>query len=409
MKTKKIAGIKGARLRGQSGLLDVRFDESGRIEALGPSLRFEEDRTVVDAAGGLVLPSFVDPHLHLDLAYSRSLVKPNVSGTLVEAIRHWTTAKKKLTPENVCERAVRAIHAEVGFGTGHIRTHVDVASNAGLRLVEGVLAAREACRDIVDIQIVVFPQDGLIRDSGAMGLMIEAMQMGCDIVGGIAHNERTMYDSFEHLDMMFKVADADGADIDCHIDETDDPHSICTEYLAQMTIDARRQGHVTASHVCALGSYDDAHAAKVIGLLREARMCVVTNPGVNLHLQGRHDRYPKRRGLTRVSELLDAGVTVAAGQDCIEDPFYPFGTGQMLDVAHMLAHADHMTTRKRLGQVLDAVTTSAASVMGLDGYGVKAGAWGDLVILPVADGREAIRLRPRPSHVVKRGRLIELA
>jgi len=356
-----------------------------------------------------MLPSFVDPHLHLDLAYSLSLVKPNVSGTLVEAIRHWTAAKKKLTPENVCERAIRAIHAEVGFGTGHIRTHVDVATNSGLRLAEGVLAAREACRDIVDIQVVVFPQDGLIRDPGAGELMVEAMGMGCDVVGGIAHNERTLSDSVEHLEAIFEIADATGADIDCHIDETDDPHSICTEYLAEMTIDAGRQGRVTASHVCALGSYDDVHAAKVIGLLREARVAVVTNPGVNLHLQGRYDRYPKRRGLTRVSELLDAGVTVAAGQDCIEDPFYPFGTGQMLDVAHMLAHADHMTTPKRLDQALDAVTTHAAKALGLEGYGVKAGAWGDLVILPVEDGLEAIRSRPRPSHVVKRGWLIEPA
>lgn len=408
MKLTRIKGIRGARLRGRRDLCDIRIDKAGRIEKVGPRLRLPTGRSVLDAKGQLVLPSFIDPHLHLDLAYSLDLVKPNKSGTLIEAIGHWSTAKRMLTAANVCERAIRAIHAEVGFGTGHIRTHVDVATGAGLRLAEGVLAARESRAEIVDIQVAVFPQDGILRDPGAEDLMRRALSMGCDLVGGIAHNERTAEDSKRHIDILFALAKEFDVDIDCHIDETDDPDSRCTEYLAAMTIEHGWQGRVTASHACALASYDNVHAQKVISLLKEARVHVVTNPGVNLHLQGRHDRYPKRRGLTRVCELLDAGVNVAAGQDCIRDPFYPFGTGQMLDVVHTLCHADHMTTPKRLAQAMDTVTSNAAAAMRLKGYGVKPGCHADLVVLPACDEHEAIRTRPRPTWVLKRGRLVEL-
>jgi cytosine deaminase len=406
MATQTVGAIVRARIRGRAQPQDILIDENGRIERIGPRLRLPRKGRVLDAAGGLVLPSFVDAHLHLDLAYSLDLVKPNKSGTLNEAIRHWDEAKRRLTPDNVRDRAIRAIHAEAAFGTGFIRTHVDVGTNAGLRLVDGVLAAREACKDLMDVQVVVFAQDGLVKDPAAYDHMRAALGRGCNLVGGIAHNERTADDSKRHIEMLFNLAADFDADIDCHIDETDDPYSLCTEYLAARTIKHGWQGRVTAGHVCALASYDDVHAAKVIGLLREARVSVVTNPGVNLHLQGRYDGYPKRRGLTRVGELLEAGVNVAAGQDCIKDPFYPFGTGQMLDVAHMLAHADHLTTPAQIGQVLDAITTNGARALRLKGYGLSPGRVADLVVLPVDDIHEAIRMRPIPRHVLKRGRLL---
>jgi cytosine deaminase len=380
-------------------------DGTGHIEKIGRRLRFPKGR-VVDANGGLVLPSFIDAHLHLDLAHSLDLVKANKSGTLAEAIRHWDQAKRTLTPANVRDRAIRTIHEEVRFGTGHIRTHVDVATGADLRLAEGVLAAREACKGLADIQVAVFPQDGILRDPGAYEHMRAGLEMGCDLVGGIPHIERTGDDSKRHIEKLFELAVEFDADIDCHIDETDDPASRCTEYLAAKTIEYGWQGRVAASHVCALASYDDAHAQRVIALLREARVHVVANPGVNLHLQGRYDRYPKRRGLTRVRELMAAGVNVAAGQDCIRDPFYPLGTGQMLDVAHLLAHADHLTTAKQLGQALDAITTNAAKMLRLKGYGTAPGCRADLVVLPVPDGHEAVRLRPMPTHTLKEGRRV---
>ena len=361
----------------------------------------------MDAAGGLTLPGFVDPHVHLDLAYSLDLVKPNRSGTLMEAIQHWRAAKKTMTADSVRERAIRAIDAEARFGTTHIRTHVDVGSTAGLRLVEGVLAAREARQGIVDIQVVVFPQDGVIKDAGVIDRMREAMRLGCDVVGGIAHNERTAVDSQRHIETIFDLAEEFDAGIDCHIDETDDPYSCCTEYLAAETIRRRFQGRVTASHVCALSSYDNAHARRVIDLLAEARVHVVTNPQVNLYLQGRHDRYPKRRGLTRVTELVAAGVNVAAGQDCIRDPFYPLGTGQMLDVGHTLVHADHQSTPAQMNWVLEAITENGAAAMGI-AHGVRGGMPSDLVVLPIADVIDALRLRPIPALVLKWGRVVNV-
>lgn len=406
MTTQRIAGIRGVRLPHHDRPCDILLDDAGCIEKVGPHLRMPKDRRVLDGKGGLALPSFIDAHLHLDLAYSLDEVKPNKSGTLAEAIRHWDQAKRRMKPADVRDRAIRAIHEEVRFGTGHIRTHVDVGTGAGLRLVEGVLAARERCKELIDIQVVAFPQDGILRDPGAGDQMRAALEMGCDLVGGIPHQERTEDDSKRHIDALFELAAASDADIDCHIDETDDPCSRCTEYLAAQTIACRWQGRVTASHACALASYDDAHARKVVDLLREARVHVVTNPGVNLHLQGRCDGYPKRRGLTRVRELIEAGVTVAAGQDCIQDPFYPLGTGQMLDVAYLMAHADHLMAPRQLDLVLAMITSNAAKVLGLEQYGLSPGCRADLVVLPVHDGREAIRTRPIPSHVLKAGRLV---
>ncbi len=398
-----IPRIRRARLRGQDGpcVLELKDD---RIASVTP----EQDSPLadgeLDATGGLVLPSFIDLHLNLDLAYSLDLVPPNQSGTLVEAIGLYAAAKESFTPASVCERAVRAIEDEIGFGTGAIRNHVDVGQTAGLRLCEGVLAAREKTKDRIDIQIVTFPQDGVIRDAGAIDRMREAMRMGCDLVGGIAHYERTPTDSQRQIELLFDLAEEFDADIDCHIDETDSPESRCVEYLAAETIKRGWQGRVTASHVCALAGYEPVHAAKVIGLLAEARVHVVTNPGVNLHLQGRFDTYPKRRGLTRVRELMAAGVNVSAGQDCIKDPFYPLGTGQMLEVAHLLAHADHLSSPSQLEQVMDAVTVNPARSMHRTDYGVEPGCRADLVVLPVESVHEAIRCRPRPTAVLKAGR-----
>ncbi|MCH8920691.1 MAG: amidohydrolase family protein, partial [Chloroflexi bacterium] len=232
---------------------------------------------------------------------------------------------------------------------------VDVASASQMRLCEGVLAAREATRDLLVIQLVAFPQDGLIRDPNAVDLMRSAIRSGVDLVGGIPHIERTQREGIAHLEQVFDLAAELDADIDVHIDETDDPASRYTEHLASLTIQRGWHGRVTASHVCALASYDDVHAARVMDLLAEADINVITNPGVNLHLQGRFDRYPKRRGLTRVSELLKRGVTCAAGQDCIRDPFYPLGNGKMLDQAFLLVHADHMSSPAQIQQAFEMV------------------------------------------------------
>jgi cytosine deaminase len=405
MNRQKITHIHNARLRGREGLHSMTIDDHGRIAAVekSPGHVVGGGPDQVDAAGGLVLPSFIDLHLHLDLAYSLDLVPENRSGTLVEAIGLYSEAKRTFTPDSVCDRAVRAIRDEVLFGTGAIRNHVDVGATAELRLCEGVLAAREKMNDCIDIEVVTFPQDGVIRDHGSLDRMRAAMKMGCDVVGGIAHYERTPRDSQRQIELLFDLAEEFDAPIDCHIDETDSPESRCVEYLAAETVKRGWQGRVTASHVCALASYEPVHAAKVIGLLAEAQVHVVTNPGVNLHLQGRFDTYPKRRGLTRVRELMAAGVNVSAGQDCIKDPFYPFGTGQMLEVAHLLVHADHLSSASQIESAMDAITVNPARAMQRGDYGALPGCRADLVVLPVDSVHEAIRCRPRPIAVLKQG------
>lgn len=410
---REVDRIINASLRGREGRFDLAIS-GATIAEVRPTLHSGDEPPgavapgTVDAQGGLVVPSFVDPHLHLDLAFSVDLVPENASGTLVEAIELWSEAKRSISAENVRERAIRAIKQEAAFGTGFIRTHVDVATNAGLRLVEGVLAAREATRHLCEIEVVVFPQDGILRDPGAREQMAAAMRLGCDVIGGIAHNERTTLDSRRHCEVLFELAREFDAPIDCHIDETDAPESRCVEELAALTLATPAwAGRVTGSHVCALASYTDVHAAKIVSMIADAGMHVVCNPCVNMHLQGRFDRYPKRRGLTRVSELRARGVTIGAGQDCIQDPFYPLGTGQMLDVAHMLVHADHLSRLSDIEYAFDCIGANAARIMGIAGYGVSTGCGANLVVLPVGTASEAVRTRPRPAAVIREGQLVE--
>lgn len=404
-----IEAITNARLRNHDGLWTIRIDGAGTVSGVDPAdsnTPPQEGGRVFDAAGALVIPPFVDAHLHLDLAHSIDLVPPNESGTLLEAIRLWADAKRGLSAENVRERAVRAAMEEVGFGVGAIRTHVDVGTAAGLRLAEGVLAAREQLRGIVDIEIVTFPQDGLIRDPGALEQMREAMRLGCDLIGGIPHVEATPADAASHIAQMLDLAESLDVPVDCHIDETDAPESRCTEVLAAETRRRALGGRVTASHVCALASYSEPHARRVISQLAEAGVHVVCNPGVNLHLQGRFDRYPKRRGLTRVRDLREAGVVVAAGQDCIRDPFYPLGSGNMLEVAHLLIHAEHLSSPDQIEYALDTVSTNPATILGLEPRGPSVGARADMVVLDAQTTVEAVRLRQTPRAVLRAGRLI---
>lgn len=360
----------------------------------------------IDARGGLITPALVDSHVHLDLCYSVELVAENRSGTLNEAIRLWQAAKAEISADNVRERALRAIRTEISYGTGVFRSHIDVGSSAGMRLCEGVLAAREETRRDCIVELVAFPQDGLIRDPGALDNMRAALKAGVDVVGGIPHVERVPRDGLRHLEHVFDLAAEFDADVDVHIDETDDPQSMYTEHLAALTIERGWQGRVNASHVCALSSYDDVHAARVIDLLAEAQVTVVTNPGVNLHLQGRFDGYPKRRGLTRVRELIDAGITCGAGQDCIKDVFYPLGRGQMLEQVFLLVHAEHMSDMERMQQAMEMVCCEAGKVVGLGHHRPEPNAPAHLAVWPVQSIPELIRLRPRPLVVLHAGRVV---
>ena len=362
--------------------------------------------TEFDAGGGLVAAGFLDCHVHLDKAYIAADLPTNDTGTLSEAISNVHDRKREYTIEDVRERAGRAIAAHVRNGCTRLRTHVDVDTIGGLTPLRGVLAARKNWADVADVQIVAFPQEGIFRDPGAEELLADAMAAGADIVGGMPDSERTDADTRAHVDRCLDLAAEFDAPIDAHVDETDDPSARSLEYLASEAV-TRRFEDVTAGHTCALAAYDDPHASRVVDLAAEAGLKFVTNPTTNLLLQGRHDTHPKRRGLTRVDDLRDAGLTIAAGQDCIRDGFYPYGRASMQETAFLTAHATHLQTRDERRTAWRMVTDAAADVMDID-YGLDVGLPATLNVFPptVDSPTAALREGRSPRYVLHRGTVV---
>ncbi|HID15995.1 MAG TPA: cytosine deaminase, partial [Candidatus Atribacteria bacterium] len=294
--------IKNAKIYGKTDLVDIACD-GGKIVEISPGIK-GEFKEVIDAEGNFVSSAFIDPHIHLDKVLVVDTVRPNISGTLKEAIEILWEKKRNYTVEDIVERAGKVIQWEVANGVTHIRTHVDVDTIGGLKPLEGLLATREKYKELLDLQIVAFPQEGIIQDPGTEELLYKAMEMGADVVGGMPHNEMTDDDSKRHIEILFEIAKKFDAPIDSHTDENDDPYSRTLEYLAAKTIKEGYEGRVTADHTCALSSYNDVHAAKVISLVKKADITMESNPVTNIVLEGRFDTYPKRRGLTRIKELL---------------------------------------------------------------------------------------------------------
>lgn len=396
--------IRNATVWGLEGRHDIGITGE-RIAALEPRIG-ESGGKEIDAAGMLLTPAFVDPHIHLDKVLILREVRPNKSGTLTEAIEIGWERKRTYTVEDIVRRAGEVIEAAVASGTTRIRTHVDVDTIGGLKPVEGLVAARERYRDLVDIQIVAFPQEGILKDPGTEELMRKAMELGADVVGGMPWNERSLEDSRRHIEIAFAIAKRHDADIDMHVDETDDPRARTLEILADLTKAEGYGGRVTAGHTCALAAYPDRYARKVIRKLREAGVHMITNPATNLMLQGRLDKGPVRRGITRVRELLEAGVNVAMGQDCVLDAFYPFGRADMLEVALITAHAAHLSLPPQIETVFRMATVNAARALRVPDYGIAVGNRADLILLPVPDVAEAIRLQTAPRYVVRAGRVV---
>ncbi len=397
--------IQNARVRGRAAPADI-LVEDGRIARIDDSIDLPCDR-VLDAEGGLVTPAFLDPHIHLDKVNVFDTVRPNESGTLKEAIEILWEKKRRYTVEDIVDRAGEVVRRAVVNGTLGMRTHVDVDTIGGLMPLEGVLALREKYRALMDIQIVAFPQEGICKDPGCDRLMERAMERGADIVGGMPANEASPADSMAHVKFCFDLAEEYGAEIDMHVDETDDPFFRTLEMIADEAM-ARNfaPGRVTAGHTCALAAYDDHYAAYVIDKVRAAGLNIITNPVTNLMLQGRSDRQPIRRGITRVKELLAAGVTVCFGQDCIKDTFYPYGSADMLQVANVTAHAAQMSLPGEIETLLDMITTHANRILKLPGYGLEPGGRADLVVTPAADARDAVRLCPPRRWVIREGRVV---
>lgn len=395
--------IINAALPGQDSLAEIGCKD-GRIVAVEPSIKAEAAE-VIDAKGYLVTAPFVDSHFHMDATLSAGLPRRNETGTLLEGIRIWGELKPDLNAEAIKDRAMKLLHWSVAKGNLAIRTHVDT-TDPNLMAVDVLLEVRDEMKDFVDIQLVAFPQDGVLRSPSGLELLERALDKGVDVVGGIPHFERTMDQGRESVRVLCELAEKRGLMVDMHCDESDDPLSRHVESLAQETQRLGLHGRVTGSHLTSMHSMDNYYVSKLMPLMAEARMHCVCNPLVNMNLQGRHDTYPKRRGLMRVPELMAMGINVAFGHDDVMDPWYPMGSHDMLEVAHMGAHALHMTGTEGLEKMFAAVTTNGAKALGLDGYGLEPGCKADMVILQAANELEALRLRPARLWVIRRGKVI---
>src|SRR5918998_4308344 len=351
---------------GRTGI-DIAIKD-GRITATERGIQAKAGR-IIEAGGHLVAPPFVDVHVHMDATLSLGLPRLNQSGTLLEGIALWGELKPLLTSDAVIERALRYCDLAVSQGLLAIRTHVDVCDDR-LLAVDALLEVKRRVAPYLDLQLVAFPQDGYLRSPGAAENLDRALDRGVEVVGGIPHFERTAADGAASVRALCEIAAERGLRVDLHCDETDDPLSRHVETLAFETQRLGLQGRVAGSHLTSMHSMDNYYVSKLLPLIAESGVSVIANPLINITLQGRHDTYPKRRGMTRVPELMAAGVNVAFGHDCVLDPWYAMGSGDMLEAAHMGLHVAQMTSQAGIRACFDAVTTHAARVMHLPGYGL---------------------------------------
>jgi len=375
-----------------------------RIARIGPGVAAGVPQ-VEDCSEKLLLPAFVDGHVHLDKALIRDELNEH-DGTLAGAIGAIHERKRRYTAADVRDRAREVIESSVRLGTTRLRSHVDVDTIGGLVPLEGVMAAAAESADIAEIRTVAFPQEGLLRDPGAYDLMEAALEAGANVVGGMPHWEPDEESQREHVRLCFELAERFDRDLDMHVDETDDGGVRTLEMVADEALRRGFVGRVCAGHVCSLAAAPDDYAERVIDKCLRAGISVAANPVTNLVLQGRGDRGLVRRGMTRVGEFRAAGVNVMFGQDCVKDGFYPFGRGSMLEVALISAHAAHLTTHDDLEFALRAVTEAPAQMWRLDDYGLKAGARADLQLLAAPSWEEALRLQAPPEKVWFKGRLV---
>ncbi|MFN2106820.1 MAG: amidohydrolase family protein [Candidatus Promineifilaceae bacterium] len=359
----------------------------------------------IDAGGAMISPALLEPHFHLEnaLIWEGAL---NHSGTLHEAIEVYGAIKRDMDLDDLMRRASIALDAAIANGVLWFRSHVDIDRTAQLHLLRGNIAVRQKYKNLIDIQLIAFPQMGMARDPEVMDLMWQAMENGADIVGGMPHAEQNMDDAARHIEIAFEIARAHDADIDMHVDETDDPYWHSLELLAEQTIANGWHGRVSAGHCCAMSAWDDALAERVIAKVAEARINVITMAPINLMLEGRGDSHPKRRGIARVKELLEAGVNVTCGQDDLQNMFYSFGSMDPLEVALIAAHAAHMSAPPEIEAAFDMPRYNAARNFRLDDYGIFAGARANLLIIDAHSAVDALRRRGDRLYVIRDGRIV---
>lgn len=395
--------IRNARLR--SGELTDILIENGVFSAIRPGIVVGEQVDVIDAAGNMVTAPFCDPHLHLDATLSVGKPRFNMSGTLMEGIQVWGERMGTLTKEVVKRNAIDVVEWEVANGSMFLRTHVDATEPTGV-VLEALLEVKDEVKDIADLQVVAFPQECIFSFPGHDRMVEKALQMGCDVVGGLPYFELSPEDGLRSVKYVFDLAEKYGRMIDIHCDENTDDQSRYVEAMARETIVRGMEGRVTASHTTAMHNYDNDYAAKVIGNIRRAQMNMITNPYANSCLQNRRETYPRHRGHTRVDELLEAGVNVCIGSDDIMDPWFPMGKGSPLAAAGLLMCYAHLSGYKQISQLVDMISVNSAKTMMIEGYGIAEGNPANLVILDAETDFDAVRLTAEALYVIRKGEII---
>lgn len=395
--------IRKAKLRDLDYLVDIGIKD-GKFKEIARKIKVAGKKEI-HAKANLVSPPFVESHVHLDSALTVGVPRFNQSGTLLEGIEIWGERKKDLTKEDIKNNAMETIKWLIANGVLRIRTHAD-STEPNLMTLQALLELREELRDYVDIQIVAFPQDGIFSVKNMDRQMEKAVKMGADAIGGIPQVEFTREDGIKSIEYIFELANKYGKLIDIHTDETGDDQSRFTEVIAKYTILHGMEGLVTASHATALHNYHNDYASKLIGLLKRAGMNIVTNPTSNALLQNRLDGYPRKRGHTRVDELVEAGVNVSIGNDNIMDPFGPLGKGSMLQAAYLLIHTAHLSGNEQIAQVFDMITSNGAKTLQDDNYGIEVGKDADLIILDARDEKEALRLISESLYIIRKGKVL---
>ncbi|HWJ77979.1 MAG TPA: cytosine deaminase [Niallia sp.] len=397
--------IKNAKLRGKDGLWHL-FIEDGKFKKIAQTLEKEDENKVIDVSGALVLPPFIEPHIHLDTTLTAGEPEWNKSGTLFEGIQRWAQRKESLTTEDVKTRAKTALKWQIAQGIQHVRTHVDV-TDPDLTALKALLEVKAEMASYVDIQLVAFPQEGILSYPNGEKLLEEALKMGADVVGGIPHFEFTREYGVDSLKIAFDLAEKYDRMVDIHCDEIDDEQSRFVEVVANEAYKRGLGTRTTASHTTAMGSYNDAYTYKLFRLLKLSSINFVSNPLVNIHLQGRFDTYPKRRGLTRVKELQEAGLNICFGHDDIFDPWYPLGTGNMLQVLHMGIHASQLMGYDQIVQSIDLITNNSAKTLQIEEkYGIEEGKPANFIVLSAENEYEAIRKQATVRYSFRNGNII---
>ncbi|MEZ8825987.1 cytosine deaminase [Vibrio amylolyticus] len=398
--------IRNARLNNDDNLSQILIEDGVITRILANDESIKSVEKVLDAEGGLAIAPFCEPHIHLDTTQTAGEPSWNISGTLFEGIERWSERKKTLSIEDVKSRAKQTLKWQIANGVQHVRTHVDV-SDPTLVALKAMIEVREEMKEWIDIQIVAFPQEGILSYPNGKELLEEAVQLGADVIGAIPHFEFTREYGVESLHYAFDLARKYDRLIDVHCDEIDDEQSRFLETLAALAHKFEMGEKVTASHTTAMGSYNGAYASRLFRLLKMSGVNFVANPLVNIHLQGRFDDYPKRRGVTRVKEMLAANINVSFGHDDVFDPWYPLGTANMLQVLHMGLHVCQVMGYDQINNSLDLISTNSARTLHIqDQYGIEEGKVGNLIILPAENGFDAVRRQVPVRYSIRQGKVI---